>query len=83
MDLKSNLFYEHFFQFVITLVLVISYVITNINGKATSLLENVVLLAISFWFIASNNRVSTNQLDTKINAIASKVDTQESLKVKT
>ena len=78
----GQIFTEHTYQFIITLVIVLSYVITNLNGKSTSLLENVVLLAVSFWFISSTNRVSTNQINDKVDSLAAKVDTQEVNKTK-
>lgn len=86
MDKKESIFNEHLYQFIITLVIVVSYVLTNLQGRSTALLENVVLLGVSYWFISSNNRVvttSATQLDNKINAVAQKISTAEIEKAKT
>ena len=72
-----NVLNEHLFQFIITLVILVSYVITNYAGRPTSTLESITLVIVAYWFATSQARTNNTVVSDKLDKIENKISTQE------
>jgi len=74
---------EHLFHFILTILIITFYFITFNNGKPSGLLENMSLVSVTFWFIGVTNRTKLNEQDIKIQALDTKISTNEMKKAQT
>lgn len=82
MNALTNLLNEHLYQFIITLVILLAYVVTNYAGRPTSTLESITLVIVAYWFATSQTRTTNSLVGDKIDKLENKISTQEALRTK-
>ncbi len=67
---------NHVVQFLLTIVILVMYFVTFIQGHPSTTLENFAVIAVAFFFVNTSNVISVSN-GKKIDEIKTKLDSQE------
>lgn len=70
------------YQFIITIAVILLYAIMIITGRPTGAFETLIAVVVTYWFANALNGRKMQHQDIKIQALAKKVDTQDTKAVK-